>query len=166
MRGINDQDVADLAALTVERDWDMRFIEVMPFSDVGDYAKAEFVSNDETRARIEERFGPLQAMDDGEGPNPARPFKIAGAKGTVGFISPVGKPFCARCGRLRLTADGKLRLCLLRDDEIDLMAPLRQGASLAEITELVRQGMWRKPRGHDLAHGVYPQKRFMVHIGG
>ena len=166
MRGINDEDVADLAALTLERDWEMRFIEIMPFSEVGNYAQAQFVSNEETRARIEQRFGPLAALDDGNGSDPARPYQIAGAKGTIGFISPVGKPFCARCGRMRLTADGKLRLCLLHDDEIDLRTPLRQGADLATITELVRQGMWRKPWGHDLAHGVYPQKRYMVHIGG
>lgn len=166
MRGINDEDVADLAALTLKHDWDMRFIEVMPFSDVGAYAQAEFVSNEETRARIERRFGPLLAMDDGEGADPARPYRINGARGSLGFISPVGQPFCARCGRLRLTADGKLRLCLLRDDEIDLMTPLRNGADFATIQELVCTGMYNKPWGHDLAHGVYPKKRFMVHIGG
>jgi cyclic pyranopterin phosphate synthase len=166
VRGFNESDVADLAALTVEHDWEMRFIEVMPFSEVGGFAKEEFVSNDETKARIEERFGPLVALDNGEGPDPARPYKISGARGAVGFISPVGKPFCARCGRLRLTADGKLRLCLLRDDEIDLMAPLRQGANLATMQELIRQGIQRKPWGHDLAHNVFPQQRYMVHIGG
>lgn len=166
MRGFNDEDVADLAALTLDHDWEVRFIEVMPFSDVGGFNQAEFVSNDETKARIEARFGPLFALDDGNGPDPARPYKIAGARGTVGFISPVGKPFCARCGRLRLTADGKLRLCLLRDDELDLMTPLRQGADLTAIQEIMREGIVRKPWGHDLAHNVYPQKRLMIHIGG
>jgi cyclic pyranopterin phosphate synthase len=166
MRGFNEQDVADLAALTVDRDWDMRFIEVMPFAEVGGLAQADYVPNEETQARIENRFGPLIPLDDGKGFDPARPYRIQGAKGTVGFISPVGKPFCARCGRMRLTADGKLRLCLLRDTEIDLMTPLRQGADFATIQSLVRQGMENKPWGHDLAHGVYPKKRFMVHIGG
>jgi cyclic pyranopterin phosphate synthase len=166
MRGFNEYDVADLAGLTLDHDWDVRYIEVMPFADVGSFNKQEFVANDETRARIEERFGPLMALDDGNGFDPARPYKIPGARGTLGFISPVGNPFCARCGRLRLTADGKLRLCLLRDQEIDLMTPLRQGADVAAIQELFRQGIMQKPWGHDLAHAVYPQKRLMVHIGG
>lgn len=166
MRGYNDQDVVDLAALTVERDWEMRFIEVMPFSDVGELAEGQYVSSEETRALIEARFGPLQALDDGFGPDPARPFRISGARGKLGFISPVGRPFCARCGRLRLTADGKLRLCLLRDVEIDLMGPLRQGASLQDIQRLLQQGILSRPWGHDLAHHVYPDKRYMVHIGG
>jgi len=166
MRGINEGDVIDLAALTLEHDWEMRFIEVMPFSEVGDFAQSQYISNDETKARIEQRFGALVPLDDGNGADPARPYRITGARGTLGFISPVGQPFCSRCGRLRLTADGKLRLCLLHDMEIDLLTPLRRGADFAAIRELVRQGMERKPWGHDLAHNVYPKQRFMVHIGG
>src|SRR3990170_1860616 len=120
VRGFNEEDVVSLARLTLERPWEVRFIEVMPFGAVADVADAGIVTSEETMARIEAALGPLEAIDLSGG-DPARTYRARAAAGTLGFISPVSQPFCSKCGRLRLTADGRLRLCLLRDDEVDLL---------------------------------------------
>ena len=99
---------------------------------------------------------------DGE----ARIFQLAGARGQVGFISSVSQPFCASCTRARLTADGKLRLCLLREKEVDLLTPLRAGATDDDLKGLITGGVWHKPWGHGLAHNVIPGNRVMSDIGG
>ncbi len=165
VRGFNEDDVVPLAALTLDRPWEVRFIEVMPFSTVGDFAETSVVRSEETMARIETALGPLQPVDT-SGEEPARTYRLPGAAGTVGFISPVSQPFCARCGRLRLTADGRLRLCLLRDDEEDLLTPLRAGASYHQLREIFRAAAFRRPFGHALAERLYPQHRAMIQIGG
>lgn len=165
VRGFNDSDVGPLAALTLDRPWEVRFIEMMPFSTVGDFAEAGIVKSEETMARIELGLGPLFAIDLSGG-DPARTYRLPGARGALGFISPVSNPFCAKCGRLRLTADGRLRLCLLRDDEVDLLGPLRAGASYEQIKAIFRAGAYRRPFGHALAEAMYPQARAMIQIGG
>jgi len=165
VRTFNEDDVVPLAALTLERPWEIRFIEMMPFGSVGDFAEAGVVKSEETMARIEAAIGRLQPVDL-SGNDPARTYRLPGAAGTLGFISPVSQPFCANCGRLRLTADGRLRLCLLRDDEADLLTPLRAGASYPEITEIFRAAAYRRPFGHALAEKMFPQARVMIQIGG
>jgi cyclic pyranopterin phosphate synthase len=165
VRGFNDADVVDLAALTIDRPWEVRFIEVMPFGTVADVADAGIVKSEETMTRIEAALGRLDALDL-TGDSPARTYRLANAAGTLGFISPVSEPFCAKCGRIRLTADGKLRLCLLRDDEEDLLAPLRAGASRDEMKMRFRAAAYRRPFGHALAEKLYPEKRVMIQIGG
>jgi len=165
VRRFNEEDVVDLARLTLERPWEVRFIEVMPFGVVADVADAGIVPSEETMARIEAALGPLHPLDLSGG-DPARTYRAPGAAGTLGFISPVSQPFCSRCGRLRLTADGRLRLCLLRDDEVDLLTPLRRGASYAEMKEIFAAGAYRRPFGHALAERLFPEKRVMIQIGG
>ena len=165
VRGFNDADVVPLAALTLTRPWEVRFIEMMPFSTVGDFAEAGVVKSEETMAKIESALGALTAVDL-SGDDPARTYRLPRAAGTLGFISPVSNPFCAKCGRLRLTADGRLRLCLLRDDEVDLLTPLRAGASYDQVKEIFRAGAFRRPFGHALAEQMYPQARAMIQIGG
>lgn len=165
VRGFNEDDVINLAALTLDRPWDVRFIEMMPFSTVGDFAEAGVVKSEETMAKVEAGLGALTPIDL-SGDDPARTYRLSGAAGRLGFISTVSNPFCARCGRLRLTADGRLRLCLLRDDEVDLMTPLRNGATYEEIKEVFRAGAFRRPFGHALAEQLYPQARAMIQIGG
>jgi len=165
VRGFNDTDVVSLAALTLTRPWEVRFIEMMPFGPVGDFAEAGVVKSEETMAQVEAALGPLAPVDLSGG-DPARTYRLPGAAGTLGFISPVSNPFCARCGRLRLTADGRLRLCLLRDDEVDLLTPLRRGASYDELKQIFRAGAFRRPFGHALAERLYPQARAMIQIGG
>ena len=123
VRNFNDnEDMIDLARLTLENDWDVRFIEMMPFGEITDFQQTNVVTYAEMKQRIEAVFGKLEEASY-DFHDPSRPFRIAGAMGTLGFISSVTEPFCQGCGRVRLTADGKLRLCLLRDDEVDLLTP-------------------------------------------
>jgi cyclic pyranopterin phosphate synthase len=166
IRSFNEEDVVPLAALTLEHDWQFRFIEVMPFADVADFQQASIVTTQEMIRHIEERLGKLTIENDGQLDGEARVYRLPNAKGTVGFISPVSAPFCASCNRVRLTADGTLRLCLLKDGELDLKTPLRRGASADDLEGLIREAIWRKPWGHDLAHGVIPMNRIMSEIGG
>ena len=166
-RGLNDTtDALELARLTFEHDWQVRFIELMPFANNAGFQSSHIVRETELRATLEREFGPLEPVGDGQLDGEARVFRLRGARGSVGFISPVTAPFCADCNRVRLTADGKLRLCLLRDDEIDLRALLRDGASDAEIATAVRAAVHRKPWGHELGHDVIPASRGMSEIGG
>ncbi len=93
-------------------------------------------------------------------------YRLPGAQGTIGFIATVTEPFCASCTRARLTADGRLRLCLLREKEVDLLTPLRAGASDEELRRLIIDSIWEKPWGHRLADGEVPLNRAMSQIGG
>jgi cyclic pyranopterin phosphate synthase len=166
VRGYNDSDIVDLSALTLARPWQIRFIEVMPFADVTPFAQQVVVSTAEMIRTLESEFGPLEPVGDGRLDGEARVYRIRGAVGTVGFISPVSEPFCAQCNRVRLTAEGRLRLCLLRDDEVDLRTPLRGGANDEEMKALIQAAIWRKPWGHGLPEGVIPTARVMSQIGG
>ncbi|MCC6315696.1 MAG: GTP 3',8-cyclase MoaA, partial [Thermomicrobiales bacterium] len=165
LRDQNESEVIELAALTLDRAWQVRFLEIMPLEGVGDVHDSSMVTSAETQARLEERFGPLESVDANPS-DPARPWRIKGAAGTVGFISPVTAPFCAACNRLRLTADGQLRLCLLRPDEADLRAKVRGGASDDELERAIRAAVWRKPWGHKLGEGDRTTVRGMSQIGG
>ena len=165
-RGFNEDDVVGLAGLTLAHPWQVRFIEMMPFGEVANFAQDAVVSQAEIIQRIEAQLGPLTPVDDGKLDGEARLYRLAGSLAAIGFISTVTNPFCASCTRSRLTADGKLRLCLLRDDEGDLLTPLRSGASDAEMEQLIRSLIWRKPWGHGLPDGVIPLQRVMSQIGG
>lgn len=165
VRGMNDDEVVALAELTTKHPWEFRFIEVMPLTGVAGLAEEGVVSTAELVARIEARFGPLTPY--GQDPaDPARRYRIPGAPGKLGFISAVTDPFCATCNRMRLTADGRLHLCLLRDDEVDLRAAVRAGAGEAEVEQIIRHAVQLKPWGHGLPDGVLPSLRGMSQLGG
>lgn len=166
IRGYNEDDIVNLARLTYERDWQVRFLEVMPFADVAEFQQANIVTTREMIERIETGLGPLSEVNDGILDGEAKVYRLSGARGEIGFISPVSAPFCASCNRVRLTADGTLRLCLLKDGELDLKTPVRRGAGADDLADLMRQAIWHKPWGHDLAHGVIPLNRIMSEIGG
>ncbi len=166
VRGYNEEDVVDLARLTLEHPWQVRFIEMMPFAGATELQISHVVTAAQIQERIERVFGALEAANGGELDGEARVFRIPGAKGELGFISSVTQPFCASCTRARLTADGRLRLCLLREREVDLLTPLRNGASLEELRQLILDGIWHKPWGHGLAEGLIPLNRTMSQIGG
>ena len=165
IRGYNEDDIVDLAKLTLDHAWDMRFIEVMPLGSIADFQVDSVVPVAEMKLRIETACGKLEPID-WDGHNPARPFRLKDGKGTIGFISSVTEPFCAGCDRMRLSADGRLRLCLLRDNEVDLLTPLRAGASDEELRALMTQGVINKPWGHGLAENVIAESRVMSQIGG
>jgi len=166
VRGYNESDVADLARMTLENTWQVRFIEMMPFAGATQVQLQQAVTAEEIQTRIEAELGPLQVANNGELDGETRLFRLPGARGEIGFISSVTEPFCAACTRARLTADGRLRLCLLREGEVDLLTPLRAGATLDELRQLVLDGIWYKPWGHGLAEGVIPLNRTMSEIGG
>lgn len=167
VRGFNDQqDVVDLARLTYEFPWQVRFIEMMPFGEVSDFQQQNTVSEDELLGVIGQHLQPPDLLNEGELDGEARLYQLPGALGTLGFISSVTKPFCAGCNRARLTADGRLRLCLLREKELDLLTPLRRGASVDDLKALIEESIWWKPWGHGLADQDVPMNRVMSEIGG
>ncbi|HVB65646.1 MAG TPA: GTP 3',8-cyclase MoaA [Nitrolancea sp.] len=165
VRGQNDDEVGDLAGLTLTRPWQVRFIEVMPLEGVGAVHDAGLVTTEETIDLIERQHGELEPLEAPLG-DPARVYRLPGSVGTIGFISPVSQPFCSFCNRIRLTADGKLRLCLLRNDEVDVRDILRGGGNEDDLIEQIRYGVWRKPWGHGLAEGDRNTGRGMSQIGG
>jgi len=165
VRGYNEDDIVDLARLTLDHAWDMRFIEVMPLGSIADFQLESVVPVAEMKSRIERACGSLVPVE-WDGRNPARPYRLRGGRGTLGFISSVTEPFCEGCERMRLSADGRLRLCLLRDDEVDLLTPLRAGASDEELRALMSRGVHNKPWGHGLAQNVIAESRVMSQIGG
>ena len=169
IRGMNDDEAVDLARKTMEVGWNVRFIEPMPVGN-GVLADGEWrervVTGREIRQRIEAALGELKPAKMSVGNGPARYYRLPGARGTLGFITPISEHFCYRCNRLRLTADGQLRPCLLSDYEIDLRTPLRQGADVEQIKELLLQGIESKPMQHHLDECRMPEKRVMSEIGG
>jgi cyclic pyranopterin phosphate synthase len=170
IRGLNDDEVVDLAAKSLEAPWwNIRFIELMPVGDGELMIEAweeQVVTAGEIRERIEAALGKLKPVKMHTGNGPARYHRLPGGQGTVGFITPISEHFCYRCNRLRLTADGQLRPCLLSDQEIDLRTPLRRGADADEIKALIVEGINRKPMHHHLEEHVHPESRAMSQIGG
>jgi cyclic pyranopterin phosphate synthase len=167
MRGVNDDEVADLAALTFNKPYHVRFIELMPFQHThcDDY--------DRLHIPVGEIIRKIPGIDHArvipilDNPGPARLCALPGAKGKVGFIAPMGWHFCGSCNRLRLTADGKIRSCLFSNVEMDIKTPLRSGASKMELIEFFTSAVTHKPRRYQLngnSHGK--TGRGMYAIGG
>lgn len=167
-RDYNDMDVAELARRAKDRDWHVRFIELMPLGggETAHVALSQFVPTAETRRRIEAELGPLEELPPASAADESRNFRFAGARGVVGFISPVSEPYCGSCNRMRLTADGKFHLCLLNDDELDVKQALRTGGGQAAVQEILLKAVGLKPTGHRLDEGVSPRERSMFQIGG
>lgn len=164
MSGINDDELLDFAAKTINDGWHVRFIELMPVADESSMA-SKFISVSEVRKRLE-LLGKPEPCLPSAGSGPAKYFRFPGARGTIGFITPVSEHFCFHCNRLRLTADGKLRLCLLSEDEIDLKQPLRSGISSAGLKQLIEEAVTHKPLRHRLAEGYVPKHRSFSQVGG
>jgi cyclic pyranopterin phosphate synthase len=162
MRGINDDEILDFARMICEKGWHVRFIELMPFKGV-----AEFVPSAELRQHIS-LLGELEPCKSMTGNGPATYYRLTGAGGTIGFISPLTEPaFCYLCNRMRLTPDGKLRPCLLGEGETDLKTPLRNDASMDELKSLILRAITSKPEHHHLERGnVRLANRRMSQIGG
>ncbi len=165
VREMNDDEVGALAALTLKYPWELRFIEVMPLTGVADLANAGIVRSAELIEQIEALFGPLESLGH-TASDSARRYRIPGAPGKIGLISSVTDPFCATCNRMRLTADGRLHLCLLRDNEVELRTAIRNGASQDDIEQLIRHAVAIKPWGHGLPEGMLPTLRGMSQLGG
>jgi GTP 3',8-cyclase len=168
--GYNEADVVAMARLTLERDWHVRFIELMPLGggECATLSMKRYVSNIETRRRIEAEFGALTEIPSENLADESRNFRLEGALGVVGFISPVSEPYCATCNRMRLTADGKFHLCLLNDDELDVRKALRSESSdrIGEVARILKRAVELKPTGHHLLEGRSTLDRSMYQIGG
>ena len=166
MRGQNDDEVADFAAFAHERAVFVRFIEMMPVADNAREQRDAYVSADEILERIT-LAAPLVPVAGPGGNGPARYYARPNSRGAVGVISPLSHDYCETCNRVRLSADGRLRLCLFGDFEIDMRAPLRAGASQTELAELFRGGMLIKPERHHLKLGEAGSRmRAFSEIGG
>ncbi len=164
MAGINDDEVLDFARKAINEGWHVRFIEFMPTAGVGN-AALHFVPVGKIKKQLES-LGELTPCLPHVGNGPARYFQFPHSEGSIGYISPVSEHFCFYCNRLRLTADGKLRCCLLSEEEVDLKQPLRNGATSAELESLIKQAVAKKPLRHQLAEGCLPWDRPMTQVGG
>jgi len=167
-RGFNEDDVVPLAALTLTRGWHVRFIETMPLGPgaAAALARTHVVPNVENRERIQAALGPLAPLPATNPADEARNYRLPGAPGVIGFISPVSEPYCGTCNRMRLTANGRFHLCLLNDDELDVRTALRNGGGLPAVAEILLRAVAHKPTGHRLDLGQSTEEREMYQIGG
>lgn len=165
MGGVNDDELADFARLTLNRPWTVRFIEYMPLGDsrLVDEAERYTVDNEQVRRRIAAELGELTPLRrEGEpGVGPAEVYRLEGAAGRLGFISAMSRPFCETCNRLRLTAMGELRSCLFDGGEVGVLPALRPEPRPERIVELMSQCVAMKPETHS-ARG----NRAMSQLGG
>jgi cyclic pyranopterin phosphate synthase len=166
VRDLNDDEVTDFARRTITDGWHVRFIELMPIGANVSWAGDGVVPIPEIRDRIETKVGPLLAVHGPKGNGPARYYQLPNAMGTIGFIGAMSEHFCQTCNRLRLTADGRLRPCLMSGAEIDLREPLRAGADLDTVKTILTQAIHHKPQRHHLDEAQSPQDRSMSEIGG
>ncbi|MGH3474295.1 MAG: GTP 3',8-cyclase MoaA, partial [Aeromicrobium sp.] len=165
LRGMNDQEAPDLLRWCMKHGYELRFIEQMPLDAQHGWSRDEMVTAEETNSRLSEEFRltPL----DGRGSAPAEKFQVDDGPHTVGIIGSVTRPFCGDCNRVRLTADGQIRNCLFAREESDLRAPLRDGATDAELAERWMLAMAAKLPGHGINDPSFLQPtRPMSSIGG
>ncbi len=170
-RELNGESVEGLAELARDRNIDVRFIELMP---IGCGKSFSAVPSMEILARLEKAYGACRKAASGKGRETAQYYMFDGFQGRIGFISPISHKFCGECNRVRLTAEGRLKLCLNYDDGVELKPLLRNGTSDAEIMECIAAAVKNKPKAHSfLDNGIdggaaagNEDKRKMVQIGG
>lgn len=163
--GSNDDEVVDVAALTLDRALHVRFIEMMHVGDKAFFEQKQYVPIQTMIDRIAARFDLVTPDHAPIGNGPARHLQIAGAKGTLGFISPMSVNFCHTCNRTRLTADGQIKACLMRPQEQDLLGALRRGEPVERLQEMVLTSLGNKPLHHEWGADL-PITRTMSAIGG
>lgn len=168
MRGVNEDEVGDFVGLTRDRPLDVRFIEYMPFGGNA-WSDARFVSYAEMLGAIGERTGALERVDD-DPHDTCKHYRVPGHAGRIGFITSMTNHFCGGCNRLRLTADGALKVCLFGADEVSLRDVMRAGGTDDELAATVRAAVRRKHYSlggkkdrHELARS---DNRPMITIGG
>ncbi len=163
MRGINDDEVADFAALTRSHPWHVRFIELMPVGELRELTWDHVVPSDEVLRRVR-AMGDLEPDAGPErGNGPAVYWRFADAPGSIGVITPMTHTYCERCNRVRLTADGRLRTCLFGDHEVLLRDAVRAGLPLEP---LFRKALAEKPKAHDLLQMRVGGLRALSEVGG
>lgn len=160
MKGINDDEIRDFVELTIDNPYQVRFIELMPMGEAKDIEDKRFMSNEE----VMEKIPGLVPMINGDDLGPAKYYQLPGAKGKIGFISPMSNHFCKTCNRIRLTADGKIRPCLHSNLEIDMKDAIRNHNR--DIKEILRESILTKPERHHLNEKRESSIRNMNEIGG
>ena len=164
IKDVNDHELPRIAELAREQVRAVRFIELMP---IGLAAQFQGIPADQIRAQLAADFGPLKEDHTKMGNGPAHYYAIEGWRGKIGFIDALSHCFCQQCNRLRLTADGMLKLCLAHDNGVDLKTPLRDGASQAELQTIISQAVINKPAHHAFSeHPEETQGNGMYRIGG
>jgi len=165
LRGFTEDEVLRFAQFAREEPYEVRFIEFMPLDADQEWDMAKVLPSAEIKAIIETEYELVPLGRERHGT--ARRYRFADGKGEIGFISPVTEPFCGDCNRIRLTAEGMLRTCLFSMNETDLRAPLRDGATDAEVEQIVRDAVWRKELKHHVGEpGFVQPPRSMSRIGG
>ncbi|MTI49818.1 MAG: GTP 3',8-cyclase MoaA [Firmicutes bacterium] len=156
--GFNDNEVPSFINFAKEFEVDIRFIELMPIGEAANWAVDRFMSNQ----TILDNLGELTPVKNEDISSPANYYKIPGSNSRIGIINPISCKFCDYCNRVRVTATGKLKLCLHSDDEIDIRSIIREGKDLKQF---ILQEILKKPKSHKLEEGQYI-KRNMHEIGG
>lgn len=164
IKDVNDHELPRIAELAREQVRAVRFIELMP---IGLAAQFQGIPADQIRAQLAAAFGPLKEDHTKMGNGPAHYYAIEGWRGKIGFIDALSHCFCQQCNRLRLTADGTLKLCLAHDNGVDLKTPLREGASQAELQAIISEAVINKPAHHAFSeHPEETEGNGMYRIGG
>ncbi|MDY0361864.1 MAG: GTP 3',8-cyclase MoaA [Desulforegulaceae bacterium] len=162
LNNLNSGEIEELAGLSIENDFHIRFIELMPIANNAFYENHQLCAAS-VKKTIENKFGILEKAGSKPMSGPASMYKIKNSKGQIGFIHAMTSHFCADCNRIRLTADGKIRPCLLEDNFFDLKTLLRNGADDKKIIELINKALLQKASAHEFMPNV---KTRMVSIGG
>lgn len=165
MKGLNDDEICDFVELTKDKLIDVRFIEYMPF-DGNKWKDSKLVSMDDMLSQIKARWPDFERISD-QANDTSRAFRVPGFKGQVGFIASLTKPFCGSCNRVRLTADGNLKVCLFGSSEVSLRDILRGGATDEELLQVIGSAVGRKKKQHAGMFNIAQMKnRPMILIGG
>ena len=164
MKGVNDDEIEDMVDFCIEHDFTLRLIETMPMGCTGRDAATHYLSLDEVKTRLQAHYDLVPGVMPGGGP--ARYFKVAGTRLSIGFITPISQHFCETCNRVRLTADGTLYLCLGQEHKVEFRPLLRQGISDADLLDEVRAAIALKPERHEFRERPQQIVRFMATTGG
>jgi len=165
IKGLNDDELVDFARLSLEHPYHIRFIEHMPVGTIRKGIQRNYIPNSLIKTEIS-KLGKLVPIPRSEYDGPAERFRFEGAPGEIGFISPLTDHFCKTCNRLRLTAEGHLRVCLLSDKEEDLRGPMRSGASDEDLKQIFLKAAAKKPQAHQLNSSDSTPSSQMSSIGG
>lgn len=167
IKGFNDDELLDFARISREKPYHMRFIEYMPFNTTEGWQREKCLSAKDIKELLgkDGELVPVTGTKDTAGP--ARRFRYVDAPGEIGLISPVSEHFCGSCNRLRITADGKIRLCLFSDAEVDIRKALRDGCSDDAVRDILFKAVHEKPERHHINENIFKRcSRTMSLIGG
>ena len=164
MKGVNDDEIADMVAFCIAQDFTLRFIETMPMGDTGRGATDHYVNLQEVKRALAKQYELIPAVMQGGGP--ARYLRVAGTELRIGFITPISQHFCETCNRVRITVDGTLYTCLGQENNVELRPLLRAGISDGELRQAIVQAIALKPERHEFTTQPGKIVRFMSLTGG